>query len=241
MLSKNQIKYITSLQDKKFRIKYGMFVAEGEKIISELVHSPFFDLESIYTTSLLSGTLSFKNQEIITSDELLKISGLATPNRCLAVFKIVDLNLTKAPRSNIIIAFDKIRDPGNLGTVIRTADWFGISTIICSEDSVDLFNPKVVQASMGSIARVQVVYQDLLQEITQVKKEGYSVYAADLSGQNIEHHDFHQKQMIIFGNEANGLTDDIRALCDDAITIPKKGGAESLNVSISAAIVMSRL
>lgn len=241
MLSKQQIKIITSLQDKKFRTKYGMFVAEGEKIISELVNSPFFKLENLYTISSIFGVLDAQNQELITPSELLKISGLSTPNQCLGVFKILDITHDIDFKQNTIMAFDKIRDPGNLGTVIRTADWFGIQHILCSEDSVDVFNPKVVQATMGSMARVQVIYSNLKIEIAKAKQNGFHIYASDLKGKSIDNHDFKQKQMIVFGNEANGLTDDIRALCDSAITIPQKGGAESLNVSIAAAIVMSRL
>lgn len=241
MLSKQDIKFITSLQDKKFRIKYAKFVAEGEKIISELIHSPFFKLETLYTTSPLLKTLEPQNQVQISSSELLKISGLTTPNQCLAVFKILNTTHHIDVQQNTILAFDKIRDPGNLGTIIRTADWFGLSQIMCSEDSVDVFNPKVIQSSMGSLARVRVIYSDLKTEISRIQKSGFKIYAADLSGKTIDNHDFKQKQMMVFGNEANGLTDDIRVLCDDSITILQKGGAESLNVSIAAAIFMSRL
>lgn len=237
MLSKNQIKVITSLQEKKFRLKYGLFFAEGDKVIQELLASSF-ELEHIYGTEFIESSYPKDKFTLITSSELKKISALASPNKVLALFKLAKHPKISFESQNILYCFEDIRDPGNLGTILRTADWFGIEYIICSDTSVDVYNPKVVQATMGSLARVQVIYTDLLNVIKEAQEKNYAIYRADLKGESVYTHSFKNKQMIVFGNEARGLSDELRQNLKQAITIPRIGKTESLNVAISAAIFM---
>ena len=166
MLSKNQIKLISSLQQKKHRFANRLFFAEGVKVIQELVKSNF-ELEHLYTTNDDFHDVSPDKRSIISENELNKISALSTPNTCLAVFKIP--SESKIIESGLVLALDSIRDPGNLGTILRLCDWFGIQQLICSKETVDIYNPKVVQATMGSIARVNVNYIDLDTFISKTK------------------------------------------------------------------------
>ena len=158
MVSKNQIKLITSLQQKKFRQIHKLFIAEGVKVISELLQSNFV-LEHLFVTETIYKEIDESKRTLISDAEIKKISCLTTPNNCLALFRIPDSK--KENSKGIVVALDDIRDPGNLGTIIRLCDWFGISKIVCSEQTVDVYNPKVVQATMGSISRVSLVYTDL--------------------------------------------------------------------------------
>ena len=184
MVSKNQIKLITSLQQKKYRFANQLFFAEGIKVIQELVESNF-ELVHLYTTQDDFEEVSSNKRTIISESDLKKISALATPNSCLAVFKIpVEKKIIE---SGLILALDSIRDPGNLGTILRLCDWFGIDQLICSKETVDIYNPKVVQATMGSIARVNVNYIDLENFIGQTQlpvfgtfMDGTNIYKTDL-------------------------------------------------------------
>ena len=166
MVSKNQIKLITSLQQKKYRFANKLFFAEGVKVIQELLHSNF-ELEHLYTTQNDFEEVSNVKKTLIDDNDLKKISALATPNTCLAVFKMPAEK--KIIESGLILALDSVRDPGNLGTILRLCDWFGIKQLLCSKETVDIYNPKVVQATMGSIARVNVNYIDLNSFISQTK------------------------------------------------------------------------
>jgi TrmH family RNA methyltransferase len=179
MLSKNQIKGITSLQQKKYRFSHRLFFAEGIKVIQELLASNF-ELDHLYTTKNDFSEVSNEKKSLITETELKKITALATANTCLAVFRIP--NEKKIMESGILLALDSIRDPGNLGTILRLCDWFGINQIICSKDAVDIYNPKVVQATMGSISRVNVSYLDLEDFIT---KTPLPVFGTFMDGENI--------------------------------------------------------
>ena len=179
MVSKNQIKLITSLQQKKYRKQEQLFFAEGVKVVQELLNSNF-ELQDLFTTKQDFLTVSKDKVHAISEAELKKISALTTPNTCLAVFKM--------PKSKdfvekgLIVALDDVRDPGNLGTIIRLCDWFGIETLFCSEESVDIYNPKVVQATMGSISRVNVVYGNLEAFLTKTK---LPVFGTFMDGENI--------------------------------------------------------
>ena len=236
MVTKNQIKLITSLQQKKYRVQHSLFVAEGNKVISELLESNL-TLNHLYTTEAPFQGISPQNQTQITEAELNKISALTTPNACLAVFKI------SQPKAYIdqglVVALDAIRDPGNLGTILRLCDWFGIEQIICSTETVDLYNPKVIQATMGSIARVSVIYCDL-HALLQTTK--LPVYGTFMSGINIYQTKLAHEGIIVFGNEANGISETIVNFIQHRITIPRFGKlkqTESLNVSTAAAVVLS--
>jgi TrmH family RNA methyltransferase len=236
MLSKNQIKLITSLQQKKQRIAHQLFFAEGIKVIQELLDSKF-ELVHLYTTQNDFDQVSNEKKVVINEVELKKITALATQNTCLAVFKIpVGKEIDE---SGIILALDSIRDPGNLGTILRLCDWFGINQLICSKETVDIYNPKVVQATMGSIARVNVNYIDLETFIGQTNLE---VFGTFMDGNNIYKTDLPQEGIIIMGNEANGILPEIEKLIKNRLTIPRFGNlqkTESLNVATATAIVLS--
>jgi RNA methyltransferase, TrmH family len=236
MVSKNQIKLITSLQQKKYRKEHKLFFAEGRKVIQELIHSNF-ELEYLFSTSEIFSEINPNKVNIILESDLKKISALSTPNDCLAVFRMPESKNINA--SGLIVALDAVRDPGNLGTIIRLCDWFGISELVCSDETVDIYNPKVVQATMGSIARVNVSYTNLEKFITESDlplfgtfMDGYNIYKTDLPNEGI----------IIMGNEANGISAPIEKTIKNRLTIPRFGDlqqTESLNVATATAIILS--
>lgn len=236
MVSKNQIKLITSLVQKKYRKQHQLFFAEGTKVINELLNSKF-ELEHVYCTSDLFPTVSLLQKTIITEADLKKISALKTANDCLALFKMPKEEAIET--KGLIVALDAIRDPGNLGTIVRLCDWFGISQIVCSNETVDLFNPKVVQATMGSIGRVKVFYTDLESYLS---GSSLTVYGTFMEGENIYKKDLAQEGIIVLGNEANGISAQIEKLVNQKISIPRFGDlqqTESLNVATATAIVLS--
>lgn len=236
MLTKNQIKYITQLKQKKFRDLNNVFVAEGFKVINELLNSTL-QVEHIYTTAQLNFAVSKEFITEITEAELNKISCLTTPNECLAVFKMKDI---KQPTANSLqIALDDVRDPGNLGTIIRLCDWFGITDLICSNETVDVYNPKVVQATMGSLTRVNIHYTHLTNYL---KNANQPVYGTFMDGENIYKSHLLTSGIIVMGNEANGISAEIEALVTKKIAIPRFGDTqqtESLNVATATAIILS--
>jgi TrmH family RNA methyltransferase len=236
MVSKNQIKLISSLQQKKHRFANQLFFAEGVKVIQELVKSNF-ELEHLYTTKEEFEEVPNTKKTLISESELKKISALATPNTCLAVFKIPSEN--KIIGSGLILALDSIRDPGNLGTILRLCDWFGIQQLVCSKETVDIYNPKVVQATMGSIARVNVNYVDLNAFISNAK---LPVFGTFMDGENIYKTVLPQEGIIIMGNEANGISESLEMLVERRLTIPRFGDlqkTESLNVATATSIILS--
>jgi len=236
MVSKNQIKRITGLLQKKNRKQEQLFFAEGIKVIEELIHSTF-ELEHIFCTSEMFFEISKDRKTIISDSDLKKISALKTPNDCLALFKIPAE--TKTNTSGLIIALDDIRDPGNLGTIIRLCDWFGIAQIVCSSECVDVYNPKVVQATMGSISRVNVSYLDLNEYLA---KTNLPIYGTFMEGENIYKTNLQQEGIIVLGNEANGISKEIEKYVTQKIAIPRFGNlqrTESLNVATATAIVLS--
>ncbi len=236
MLSKNQLKLITSLQQKKYRLSHQLFFAEGIKVIQELVASNF-ELDHLYTTKIDFLEVSNDKKSLISETELKKISVLSTPNSCLAVFKIPKENTIV--ESGLIIVLDAIRDPGNLGTILRLCDWFGVDQIICSKDAADIYNPKVVQATMGSISRVNVNYIDLECFIS---KTPLPVFGTFMNGNSIYKTKLPQEGIIVMGNEANGISPEIEKLIKNRLSIPRFGAVqktESLNVATATAIVLS--
>jgi TrmH family RNA methyltransferase len=236
MVSKNQIKLITSLQQKKYRFANQLFFAEGIKVIQELLESNF-ELVHLYSTAPDFEEVLNDKKTIIHESDLKKISALASPNTCLAVFKIPIEK--KIIETGLILALDSIRDPGNLGTILRLCDWFGIGQLICSKETVDIYNPKVVQATMGSIARVNVNYIDLETFISQTQ---LPVFGTFMDGTSIYKTDLPQEGIIIMGNEANGISPEIEKLIKNRISIPRFGTlqkTESLNVATATAIILS--
>ena len=235
-LSKNHIKLITSLQQKKYRQKHKLFVAEGVKVVNELLDSDF-ELELLFATNEYKHLSMFDKTVDVSNIELKKISQLKTPNKVLAVFHIPESKLIEA--NGLILALDAINDPGNLGTIIRLCDWFGIKNLVCSKDTVDCYNQKVVQASMGSLTRIQIMYTDLQSYVSSSK---LPVFIADMDGENVYKTSLPKEAILIMGNEANGISDEIRALVNAKISIPRFGNTqqtESLNVATATAILIS--
>ena len=238
MLSKNQQKIIQKLQQKKYRNELGLFVVEGKKGILEFVQAGF-KVETIFATSLFSEQLNKLPLTLISKEELSKISTLKNPDEGVAIFR--QPKRKGILQEGLILALDNIQDPGNLGTLIRLCDWFGIETLLCSEQTVDCYNPKVVQASMGSLSRVEVHYLPL---------EGFlatcalPIYVATLQGTNLYTTTFPEDCVIVLGNEANGVSPEVAALANGAITIPRFGKrqqAESLNVAMAGGIIISQI
>ncbi len=236
MLHKSQIKKITSLKLKKYRIKFGLFVAEGLKSVTEF-NTANFALETLFYTNKFRGILPKENTQLITEDELKKISNLKNPNQVLGVFKIPKPSVII--EKGLIIALDAIKDPGNLGTIIRLCDWFGVNQLVCSLETVDCYNSKVVQATMGSLARVSIVYVDLNKYILHTK---LTVFASLLDGKNCYQTKLPKEAVLVMGNEANGISDRNLELIKNKISIPKFGDlqqTESLNVATATAILLS--
>lgn len=243
MLSKSQISFIKSLHQKKYRKENGIFIIEGIKSIIEFLKSDY-QIHSIYYTSKISATLPKVSANInlfeVTEAELQKISTLQTPQHILALVHIpskkeVDSN---ALQNAFSLVLDDVQDPGNLGTIIRTADWFGIKTIICSENTVEAYNPKTVQSTMGSLCRVNVVYTNL--DIF-LSESNLPIFGALLKGNNIYNTNWGKEGLILLGNEGHGISDELIPKITTPVTIPRFGEAESLNVAVSAAIFCNEL
>ncbi|MDH7445109.1 TrmH family RNA methyltransferase [Aquimarina sp. 2201CG14-23] len=238
MVSKNQKKLIRSLYQKKYRKQHGLFVAEGKKVINELLEANL-KLHSLFTLDALLFDTPDDNTFIVTADELKSISFLTTAQMALAIFYIPQPETTSS--KSLILALDDVRDPGNLGTIIRLCDWFGITELVCSEQTVDCFNPKVIQATMGSVTRVNIVYTNL-QEFLNAKRREIPVYGTFMNGDTIYQEELPEKGIIIMGNEANGISSEIEQLVSKRISIPRFGEVqktESLNVATATAIILS--
>ena len=236
MVSKNQIKLITGLQQKKYRHEQELFLAEGVKVIRELLQSDF-ELEFLCQTEALFDEVPDSKKYIVTESELKKISALSAANNCLAVFKMPQLKPLVS--IGLIVALDDIRDPGNMGTIIRLCDWFGIEQLICSTETVDIYNPKVVQATMGSISRVSVHYLNLEKYLSETN---LPVFGTFMDGKNIYSETLPKEGIIVMGNEANGISATIEKIASNRLSIPRFGNlkqAESLNVATATAIILS--
>ena len=237
MFSKSQIKLIKSLSQKKFRMKNQLFVIEGKKGIFELLDSSL-ELHALYTTEDIFKTEAQKTH-LISEADLKKITNLHTPQTALAVFHIPES--TKPKVGGLQVVLDEIQDPGNLGTIIRLCDWFGVEDLICSFGTVDCYNPKVVQATMGSIARVNIHYTDIAKFLSDANTE-VEVYGTFLEGENVYQQELTAKGVIVLGNEANGISREVEQLISRKLNIPQFGvsqNTESLNVATAAAIFLS--
>ena len=236
MLSKNQLKFIRSLKKKKFRQTHQLFLAEGIKVVEELISSSI-KVHQLYATESYSNSLKSDDIQLISEKELRLVSDFSSPNQILGIFEIpASKDLVQ---QGITLVLDEINDPGNLGTIIRLCDWFGVSQLICSENTVDCYNQKVVQSSMGSLARVSVNYVDIVDYLTNEKR---TVYGTFLKGENIYTSKLEKNAVIVLGNEANGISSEIEQLVHKKITIPQFGeqqNTESLNVAMSTAITLS--
>ncbi|EJF35239.1 RNA methyltransferase, TrmH family [Capnocytophaga sp. oral taxon 335 str. F0486] len=238
MLSKNQVKLIQKLQQKKYRNELNLFIVEGKKSIVEFLQAGY-RLELLIATEVFATALNGQPITLVSKEELRKVSSLKNPDEGLAIFH--QRQHKSILQEGVILALDNVQDPGNLGTLIRLCDWFGIKTLICNSQTVDCYNPKVVQATMGSLTRVAVHYVDLAGFLATC---ALPLYAMDLDGENLYTTEFPEDCVLILGNEANGISPEVRALADSIITIPRFGKlqqTESLNVAMAGAIVMSQV
>lgn len=245
MLSKKLVKYIQSLSHKKLRDEEGVFVAEGPKVVSELLASGIFSCKIICAEK--DWILANENSIIIPhtdiheidEDLIKKISSLKTPNKVVAIFKKRELNPNPLLTGKISLILDEISDPGNMGTIIRIADWFAIENIICSVGCVDCYNPKVVQSTMGSLARVDILYTDL--KTLMLTHKSIHTYAATLTGKDVGEFRSVDQGFLLIGNEAKGVSEQLLTMAKDQITIPRYGHAESLNAAVATGIILSHL
>ena len=238
MLSKKEIKDIQSLHHKKNRDEAKLFVAEGPKIVNELL--PLLQdrvVQVLATGEWASEQTQVPHLRIISEAELQKVSFLQTPNQVVAVFKQEPMMIPEQ-LNGFCLYLDTIQDPGNLGTIIRIADWFGVSQVVCSEGCADVYNPKVVQSTMASIARVSVYYD---KDEAWLKSRTEPIYAATLQGQPLLQFQKENKGILIIGNESKGIRNEILQFATHLLTIPRKGQAESLNAAVATGIILAHL
>ena len=234
-LSKNQFKLITSLKQKKYRLKHHLFIAEGTKVVDEFLDSNF-ELDQLFCVDNSSYS-NIENCYLVSDAILKKISTLKTPNNVVAIFKIPKVQ--KLKNDGLILVLDGINDPGNLGTIIRLCDWFGVDQLICSENTVDCYNTKVVQATMGSLTRVSIVYTAIENYLQNTQ---LPIFATLMDGENVYKSNLPKSGVLVMGNEANGISEQILKLTNNAISIPRFGNlqqTESLNVATATAILLS--
>ena len=233
MVSKNQIKFIRGLKEKKNRVLSKKIVVEGLKTIQEFIDSKY-DLDQLYSTS--SELIKNFQPELINDSQLKLMSNQRTPSGTIGIFNMIDKSIKE---SSFYIVLDNISDPGNLGTIIRTCEWFGINQIICSIGSVDCYNPKVIQSSMGSLSRVNVIYTNIVKFL---KSKSLPIYAADLGGKKFNKSEIFDECIWVFGSESHGISDEIKKIADFSFMIPKYKKdikTESLNLPTSLGIILS--
>ena len=236
MLSKNQIKSMTSLLQKKYRSRHNLFVVEGVKGVNEFLKSEF-KLDKIFCTDTFSHDISSDKVQSVSNDELKKISNLKNPNQVLALFLIPEGKDLDFNKSTLVL--DGVNDPGNLGTIIRLCDWFGIEQLLCSPNTVDCYNSKVIQSTMGSLKRVSIQYSELKPFLN---TSTLPIYAAIMDGENVYKKHLAKDAIIVMGNEANGISQEIFDMITDSVMIPRFGKSqetESLNVATATAILLS--
>ncbi len=245
MISSSEIKLIKSLEMKKYRFEHGLFVVEGEKIVAELLQSGL-KIREIFCSGEHSPFSKQPNCRIISEKQLERISFLKTPNKVLAVAEIPETVFsavnTEAIGQSLILALDSINDPGNLGTILRIANWYGIGAVLCSDGCVDCFSPKVVQSSMGALFRTSVFYGDLVVNLRSLKEAfGFRVYSAELGGISVYESEISPKSILVLGSESHGISPEISLLADLKIEIPSyppgNTAMESLNVGVAAGIL----
>ena len=243
MITKNTIKQIASLRQQKFRKELGLFVVEGRKMVEELLSSDF-EAEGVYATEafLTENSGVFSTAEIVSEVQMQQMSGFDTPPGILAVVRIPNQGGLKV-HSRVVLALDGIANPGNMGTLIRTAEWFGITDVVCGPDCVELWNPKTVQATMGSLFRVKVWKTDLVDFLRQNQAQGKAVYGALLEGENLFQMKSKPDGIVVIGSESHGIRKEVLSCLTHPITIPRCGGSatESLNAAVAGGIIMAEL
>ncbi len=242
MLVKQKVKYIQTLGQKKFREQEAVFIAEGPKLVKELLEENAVLVKEIYAVKDWiednKKLLTKKEVTEVTEPELERISQLNTPNKVLAIVGQFENNKI-VTKGKITLVLDGIQDPGNLGTIVRIADWFAVDQVVCSNDSADIYNSKVVQATMGSIARVNVFYTDIDSWLAAQKDT--RIYATVLEGQDVTAMKKIKEGIIVIGNESKGISENVMRLANVKLTIPKKGKAESLNAAVATGIILNAL
>jgi TrmH family RNA methyltransferase len=245
MISTSEIKFIKSLEVKKYRHNNRLFVVEGEKLINELIDSEY-TIHNFFCTDDYTNNLNYSNFRVVSQKELERISFLKTPNKVLAVVEMPqnDFSLDKISigKNSLLLGLDGISDPGNMGTILRIANWYGIETIVCSDDCVDCYSPKVVQASMGALFRTQIYIGDLAQYIMQLKQEkNVPVYSSELGGKSVYDSTISTNALLLLGSESHGIRPEISDLADHKVLIPSfpegNQAMESLNVGVAAGIL----
>ena len=238
-ISKNWQKLIRSLHQKKYRKEQGLFFVEGEKVILELLQSDY-EVEILFGTKefLQNKIPSYIKSEIALETDLVALGTFQSNKACLAVIKQKQMNLPSLEKDEMILALDNIQDPGNMGTIIRICDWYGIKNVVCSNETVDFYNPKVINSSKASFLRVNCIYTNLSDFLKQASLKNIQIYGAVLDGNNIYHTRLQKNGIVVVGNEANGISDDILHYVNQKISIPCFGGAESLNVGVATAVVI---
>ena len=243
MLTKNTIKQIASLRQQKFRKELGLFVVEGRKMVEELLRSDF-EVNGLYATEtfLSENGEAFSTAEPVTEVQMQQMSSLDTPPGVLAVTRIPEMR-PFSTSARFVLALDGIANPGNMGTLIRTAEWFGISEVVCSNDCVELWNPKVIQATMGSVFRVNIAVADLPSFLREQREWGKAIYGALLEGENL--FEMHERPdgIIVIGSESHGIRAEVLPCITHPITIPRVGGSltESLNAAVAGGILMAEM
>lgn len=255
MLSERKKKLLTSLQYKKFRLKHGMFLLEGEKMITDAIqHSATNTIrltEIFATENWIGRSIGLTANagvpiETVSRGDIRKITSLVTPQEVIATANLPGKRFNEEMLTgDVVLVLDRVRDPGNLGTIIRSADWFGFQTIICSKDTVDAFNMKAVQASMGAILRVHVIYEELDEVFELARKHGIPIVGTTLGGENLYSAELSAPMLLVAGNESAGISPGILSLLDREITIPpddpEGGASESLNVAMAVSIVCAEI
>jgi len=242
MISKNQLKLIKALESKKQRKKNGLFIVQGEKNVAELFNSAFTIKQIFATASYINSNGALLSQHSLipitaeaSEDDLKRAGTLVSNNSVLAIVECQEFTVPEIADNELILVLDQVGDPGNLGTILRVADWYGIKNIICSPDCADFYNPKVIAATMGSFARVNVSHTDLS---LYLNKQNKPVYGAFLAGKNIHQAQLASSAFIVMGSESHGISAEIEAFISDKITIPNFGQAESLNVAMATGIIL---
>jgi TrmH family RNA methyltransferase len=246
MLSKAKVKFIKSLQIKKYRKQEQCFIVQGAKSVQELLHSGFEVITIVGTDDFLTSLKAPKSVELIAASgrELEGLGEFQSNDSVLAIARMRPNRQLQVDADEFALVLDDIRDPGNLGTIIRTADWFGISRIIASEETADFYNPKVISATMGSFVRTEVFYTDLPEYLSSYRSHAHTprcIYGAFLNGRDVHQVDFRNGGLIVIGNESRGISPQVEKLITDRITIPRYGRAESLNAAIATAIICDNL
>lgn len=238
MVTKADFQLVRSLSDKQARIQSGLFVAEGDKLVGEIVASPEWHIHRLFVTE--GSSVCSPKAEVVSHKEMERLSALKSAPRSLALVRIPERRAAIPEEEELVLCLDEVQDPGNLGTIIRTADWYGIRHIVCSPTTADCFAPKVVQATMGALLRVEVAYCDLSEWLRGVRQRGVATYATTLDGEDIHNAHLTRGGVIIMGNEGRGVSPEVQSQVSCKLFIPpypaSRRGSESLNVAIATAI-----